>query len=116
MSENLQVLGHHPMPVLKAIRAKCLDCSGGMQSEVRDCLIRNCALYPFRMGSNPWRPPVSDEHRQRASRIAIAVRNRRDGRGSDATDGEPVPNPQNLAVVKNRRDGRGSDATDEVAA
>jgi hypothetical protein len=110
------VLGHQPMPVLKAIRAKCLDCSGGMQSEVRDCLVRNCALYPFRMGSNPWRAPVSDEHRVRAARIAIAVKKRRDGRGNDATEGESVPNPQNLPVVKNRGNCQGINATDEVAA
>jgi hypothetical protein len=116
MSENLRVLGHQPMPVLKAIRAKCLDCSGGLQSEVRDCLVRNCALYPFRMGSNPWRAPVSDEHRERAARIAIAVKKRRDGRGNDATDGEPVPNPQNLTVVKNRGNGKGYGLADEVAA
>jgi hypothetical protein len=115
MSENLRVLGHQPMPVLKAIRAKCLDCSGGLQSEVRDCLVRNCALYPFRMGTNPWRAPVGDEHRERAARIAIAVKKRRDGRGNDATDGEPVPNPHKLTVVKNPGNGQGIYATDEAA-
>jgi hypothetical protein len=85
MSENLRALGHQPMPVLKAIRVKCLDCSGGMQSEVRDCLVRNCALYPFRMGSNPWRAPVSEERRA-AARHAFAAPNRRTIRGNDATD------------------------------
>jgi hypothetical protein len=114
MSENLRVLGHQPMPVLKAIRAKCLDCSGGMQSEVRDCFVRNCALYPFRMGSNPWRAPVNDEQRE-ASRQRIAARNRTNGKGSDTTDGEPVPNPPNLAVVKNRGNGKGISARDEAA-
>jgi hypothetical protein len=92
MNENLQVLGHQPMPVLKAIRAKCLDCSGGIQAEVRDCLVRNCALYPFRMGSNPWRAPVSDEQRS-AARMRFAVKNRLCRKGSDATDGEQVPHP-----------------------
>ena len=83
---ELQAMGFEPVPVLKAIRTKCLDCSGGMASEVRDCLVRNCALYPFRMGKNPWRAPVSDEHRQRAARIRIAAKNLPDGRGNDATD------------------------------
>lgn len=116
MSEKLRALGHQPMPVLKAIRAKCLDCSGGTPSEVRDCLVWQCPLFPFRMGSNPWRVPVSDEHRERAARIAIAVKKRRDGRGNDATDGEPVPHPQKLTVVKNRLASKGNGATDEVAA
>ena len=111
MSENLRALGHQPMPVLKAIRAKCLDCSGGIQAEVRDCLVRNCALYPFRMGSNPWRASVSDQQRE-ASRQRIAARNRTNGKGSDTTNGEPVPDPQNLTVVKNRLSREGNDATD----
>ena len=34
----------------KAIRAKCIDCSGGNTAEVRNCPIKKCALYPFRMG------------------------------------------------------------------
>ena len=32
----------------KAIRAKCLECSGGSSSEVADCELRDCALYPYR--------------------------------------------------------------------
>jgi hypothetical protein len=40
---------------LKAIRAKCLDCSGGSQAEVRLCEIQDCPLYPYRMGHNPAR-------------------------------------------------------------
>ena len=40
---------------LRAIRAKCLDCAGHQAKEVRDCLIRTCALWPFRMGKNPNR-------------------------------------------------------------
>ncbi|MED5605974.1 hypothetical protein VYE96_12220 [Fusobacterium pseudoperiodonticum] len=35
---------------MKAIRLKCLDCSCGQLSEVKECSIKNCALYPFRMG------------------------------------------------------------------
>jgi hypothetical protein len=114
MSENLRALGHQPMPVLKAIRVKCLDCSGGLQSEVRDCLVRNCALYPFRMGTNPWRAPVSEKRRD-AARARFAGQNRQTIQGNDATDGEPVPNPQNLAVVRNRGNDKGNNPTDEAA-
>lgn len=38
------------MSPLKAIREKCLDCSCGQMGEVRECVIRSCALYLFRMG------------------------------------------------------------------
>lgn len=35
----------------KAIKAKCLDCSGGIRAEVRRCTATNCPLWPFRMGT-----------------------------------------------------------------
>ncbi len=38
---------------MKAIRAKCLDCSGGSPKEVRLCLIHTCSLYPYRFGKRP---------------------------------------------------------------
>ena len=38
---------------LKAIRAKCLDCSNGQIVEVRECVIPDCPLYPYRMGIRP---------------------------------------------------------------
>jgi len=34
--------------LLSAIRKKCLDCSGGMRNEVRDCRIKDCPLYKYR--------------------------------------------------------------------
>jgi len=37
---------------LKAIRAKCLDCSNNQPSEVRRCVIDNCALFTYRFGHN----------------------------------------------------------------
>lgn len=41
-----------PRP-LRAIRLKCLDCSGQQPSEVRDCTVRSCALWSYRMGRYP---------------------------------------------------------------
>ena len=38
---------------IKAIRAKCLECSGGQTKEVRECPILDCGLYPYRMGKRP---------------------------------------------------------------
>ena len=40
---------------VKAIRAKCIDCVCGQISEVKACAAADCALHPFRMGSNPYR-------------------------------------------------------------
>lgn len=31
-----------------AINTKCLECSGGMRNEVRDCRLKSCALWPHR--------------------------------------------------------------------
>ena len=42
----------HLTPV-KAIRKKCIDCSGGSLKEVRLCQVTECELYPYRMGKRP---------------------------------------------------------------
>ena len=39
----------------RAVRAKCLDCSGGMRAEVRDCQLKDCPLWPFRGAGAPER-------------------------------------------------------------
>jgi hypothetical protein len=31
-----------------AVKLKCLECSSFVRQEVRDCVIKDCALYPFR--------------------------------------------------------------------
>lgn len=38
---------------IKAIRAKCIDCSGDSAAEVRACDLEDCPLHPYRMGRNP---------------------------------------------------------------
>lgn len=38
---------------IKAIRAKCLECSAGQVSEVRNCPVKNCPLWEYRMGHRP---------------------------------------------------------------
>lgn len=42
---------------MKAIRKKCLDCCSGQHTEVRECTIKNCPLWGYRMGHRPI-----DEH------------------------------------------------------
>lgn len=46
---------------VKAIRKKCLDCSGDSRKEVRECVVLDCPLYPFRMGKNPNCKPKSNK-------------------------------------------------------
>lgn len=43
---------------LKAIRKNCLECSGNMPSEVRNCVIKNCPLFNYRFGKNPKRQGI----------------------------------------------------------
>ena len=38
---------------IKAIRAKCIDCSCGSLKEVRECHMKDCSLWPYRMGKRP---------------------------------------------------------------
>ena len=60
---------------LRAIRAKCIDCSAGSAKEVRECVILDCPLYPYRMGKSPNRKPrilteeESEALRQRMARM-----------------------------------------------
>ena len=38
---------------VKAIRAKCMECSNQQWSEVKHCPVVNCSLYPWRFGKRP---------------------------------------------------------------
>ena len=50
---------------LKAIRQHCLECCCGSAYEVKNCVIHDCELYPFRLGNNPNRKSsLSDEQRK----------------------------------------------------
>ena len=50
--------------VLRAIRLKCYDCSSYQSNEVRDCIVINCPLYPFRLGKNPFRKKELTEEKR----------------------------------------------------
>lgn len=60
-------LGHEPLPILRVIRAHCLDCANS-EGEVRKCPAVKCSLWPYRMAKNPLRAPkeMSDEQRRAA--------------------------------------------------
>lgn len=50
---EIRQLEHVESPI-KAIRAKCIDCSGKRAAESRKCVAINCPHWPFRMGVNPF--------------------------------------------------------------
>ena len=54
------------MSVLKAIRAKCMDCSGHSPAVIRECELTHCALHPYRMGKNPFRKKREFTEEQKA--------------------------------------------------
>lgn len=68
MSDNKET-GRSP---LKAIRAKCLDCSGGSAQEVRLCPIKDCPLFAFRMGRGNRKPMSEEQRRAAGERLAKA--------------------------------------------
>ena len=50
------------MTPMRAIRAKCLDCSGWSAQEVRLCPAEHCPLHPYRSGHNPKRKGIGNKH------------------------------------------------------
>jgi len=53
-ASSLKTLGHGRRSPTKAMRAFCVDCMGGNRAEVRRCSSVGCALWPYRMGRNPF--------------------------------------------------------------
>ena len=46
---------------LKAIRAKCMDCTAGQFIEIRLCTCTECPLYEYRMGKRPKGKSIAEE-------------------------------------------------------
>lgn len=60
MSNYKQTTKYQTSP-LKAIRKYCIECCGGQYKEVTLCTAKNCQLYPFRGGKNPYYAKNPDE-------------------------------------------------------
>ena len=74
---------------VKAIRAFCMECSNGQPSEIKDCPVTKCPLYPFRLGKNPYRQrrEMTEEEKQvLADRLKEARKNIGSSVGKEATD------------------------------
>jgi hypothetical protein len=46
---------------IKAIRAKCLDCACGQFVEVRECPVKECPLWEYRLGHRPKEEPQATD-------------------------------------------------------
>ena len=62
--------------VLKAIRRRCLCCSGGSKSDVRGCQHLTCPLHRYRLGQNPNRRGNAEQRRVRAARLKANTKRR----------------------------------------
>jgi hypothetical protein len=49
---------------IKAIRAKCLDCTGNQPKEVRLCTCLGCPLWGYRMGVRPEHPRALEANKE----------------------------------------------------
>ncbi len=78
-ADELTAAGIGATSVLDAIKAKCVDCSGGSRHEAMLCVAIKCPLWPFRAGTNPFRAKreMTDEQRKAASERLSAARARR---------------------------------------
>ena len=67
---ELELLGHGKKPLLRAIRARCLDCCADQPNEVRLCTVVHCPLWAYRMSTDPWRKEPSEAQREQGRRLA----------------------------------------------
>lgn len=70
---------------VKAIRDFCIDCCGGSRETVKVCPSEKCALYPFRMGKNPFRQKREMTEEQRKA-IADRLKKGRENNSDDVED------------------------------
>lgn len=70
------------MTPLKAIRAKCLECCCGQIKEVELCAVKDCALYSFRFGKDPYRAKrkITEEQKQEMTDRLEKYRNEKKGK------------------------------------
>jgi hypothetical protein len=73
---------------VKAIREKCLDCCCGSTSEVKDCTVERCPLYPYRLGKNPFRQKREMSEEQRKAVGDRLRESRKNNSGSEEDDEE----------------------------
>lgn len=66
---------------LDAMRHRCIDCSGGSMSKVRDCRHVSCHLHPFRLRENPNRKMSPEQRKIAAARLRANLERKKRKRG-----------------------------------
>lgn len=59
------------MTPVRAIRAKCFDCTGGQLSEIKNCDCVNCPLYPYKKARTPKPDYLSKWQEERLNWLLI---------------------------------------------
>lgn len=52
---------------LSAIRARCVQCCVGQLGEIKNCGATTCALWPFRLGENPYNKKTRERMEREAA-------------------------------------------------
>jgi hypothetical protein len=73
--KELAQAGHQPRAWPIVARTKCLDCCAGDKREVRLCAIADCALWPYRLGTDPFPPPASPRRERTPAQQAVTAAN-----------------------------------------
>ena len=69
------------MTAIQAIRAYCIGCMCDDKSEVKNCPVTDCELYPFRLGRNPnykGRELSDEERAKRAEQMREMQRKKKE--------------------------------------
>jgi hypothetical protein len=118
---ELELLGHGKKPLLRAMRARCLDCCAGQPNEVRLCTAVHCPLWPYRMATDPWRKEPSEA--QRAHARTLAAKRRAEARKQPSAGHESAksevppatpPAEPSLWPDANKEKGSGADAGEKA--
>lgn len=83
--------------LVKAVRAKCLDCCCGSTKEVAECPSANCALWKFRFGCQPLPRETSEEQREKMRERAKKNFSKKSGNDNSPTTNLLQPHNGNVS-------------------
>lgn len=81
----------------KAIRRKCLECCCGSAHEVKLCTVEKCPLYPFRLGTDPYRtkrelsPEQKEQQRKTLALARLSKSNSQEKNQNAFPEGTYIP-------------------------
>lgn len=73
MAEDVRDNFDSPRNPVKVLRLKCRDCTNNQIAEIDNCTIRQCPVWPWRFGKNPYRiKKVMSEGEKERVRVRFA--------------------------------------------